>query len=144
MIGANEGHRTEQFEKLVKDNVAFILDKTRSTKTFLDEAAAHAFADHPVAECAQQVRDELGALLDSAALLEQSSPFSQISDYKSRMALQKLEQLIITEKPNIEKERRWLEEHETVGVLESAVKNVGYSAERLIVAADAALSELSR
>jgi len=76
LIGAGESYKSDRFKRLVTDNVRFIADQARTTKAFLERAEENEFQEHSLEEYALQTREQLLALLSSADLLGQSSPFA--------------------------------------------------------------------
>jgi hypothetical protein len=120
LVGAAESYNSDRFKRLVRDNIRFMREQAQTTKGSLEEADAN----------------------DFAALFEQLAPFAEITDYSARIALQKLQQTLFTEKRYIEKEIDWLSRHHTIPVLRQGAQNFGAIADRITEAADTALREL--
>jgi hypothetical protein len=103
LVGAAESYNSDRFKRLVRDNIRFMREQAQTTKGSLEEADANDFEGIAPEELAAEIKAGHEKLLDSAALFEQLAPFAEITDYSARIALQKLQQTLFTEKRYIKK-----------------------------------------
>ena len=132
LVGASDSHNSDRFKQLVRDNIRFMRGQTQTTRLSLQQADALNFERVPRDQLAAEIRAAHEKLLESAELFVQLAPFSAIMDYDARITLQRLQQTLIGEREFIEKEIRWLGEHDSIGVLRQAARNFEGSADRII------------